>query len=207
MSSRPTYWRKACTELARNDSKMADLIVQFHDSYLEGGRDAFTTLCRAIVGQQISLSAADSIWDRLSAHFGKMKPLVIHRCRIQTLRNCGLSLQKAGYLKNIARFFIDQRITSAYWRRHQFEELQTQMLNIKGVGHWTFQMFAIFYLKHPDILPLGDLGLLNAIYCHYNHGVELSPKRLQMITNQWVPWRTVATWYLWRSIDPEAVVY
>ena len=207
MSPRPSYWQKACVELAQNDATMAKLIKQFRGSYLEGSRDAFTILCRAVVGQQISLSAADSIWQRLNAHFGKIKPLAIHRCHLRTMRRCGLSLQKANYLKNIARFFVHQNIRPAYWEHHQFEELQTQLLNIKGVGHWTFQMFAIFYLKHPDILPLGDLGLINAIYRQYNGGTQLSPKRVQAITEHWVPWRTVATWYLWRSIDPDPVTY
>ena len=209
MSSKkyPSYWRQACSELSASDPVMAKLIKRFKRSYLSGGRDAFTTLCRAIVGQQISLQAADSIWRRLEIHFGTIKPQAIHRCHFNTLRRCGLSAQKAQYLKNIAAFFIHQKITPSYWRRYPFEELQSTLLTIKGVGHWTFQMFAIFYLKYPDILPLGDLGLLNAIYKEYNHGKKLPPRSLHKITMRWSPWGTVATWYLWRSIDPEPVMY
>lgn len=205
--TRPEYWQQACAELSVRDPIMANLIKRFKRSYLSGGRDAFVTLCRAIVGQQISLQAADSIWLRLEAHFGVIKPPAIRHCRIQTLRRCGLSEQKARYLKNIAQFFVSQKITSVYWRRHDYETLRSTLLAIKGVGPWTFEMFAIFYLKSPNVLPLGDLGLLNAIYKEYNHGRKLSARRLAQITAGWRPWCTVATWYLWRSIDPEPVVY
>ena len=206
-AKRPEYWQQACAELSARDPVMANLIKHFKRSYLSGGRDAFTTLCRAVVGQQISLQAADSIWQRLETHFGTIKPTAIHYCHLKTLRQCGLSTQKAQYLKNIARFFVRRKITPAYWHRHEFEELQSTLLSIKGVGLWTFQMFAIFYLKYPDILPLGDLGLLNAIYKEYNRGKKLSTKRLHKIATLWKPWRTVATWFLWRSIDPDPVIY
>ena len=203
----PEYWRRACAELSARDPVMTKLIKRFRSSYLSGGRDAFTTLCRAIVGQQISLQAADSVWLRLETHFASITPLAIHRCHFRTLQQCGLSAQKAQYLKNIAGFFVHQKITPPYWQHRDLEELQNTLLEIKGVGRWTFEMFAIFYLKSPDILPLGDLGLLNAIYKEYNHGKKLSTKKLHKITTRWAPWRTVATWYLWRSIDPNPVVY
>ena len=205
----PGYWQRACRELSACDPIMANLIGRFKQSYLRGGKDAFTVLCRAVVGQQISVQAADSIWQRLETHFGtpQPQPPAIYRCHFKTLRRCGLSAQKGHYLKNIAHFFILQKITHRYWHRHTFEELQNTLLAIKGVGHWTFQMFAIFYLKYPDVLPLGDLGLLNAIYKEYNHGKKLTPKNLHKLAIRWKPWRTVATWYLWRSIDPHPVVY
>ncbi len=206
-NKRPEYWQRACKELSACDPIMAKLIRRFKQSYLIGGKDAFIVLCRSIVGQQISVQAADSVWQRLETHFGTPKPIAIHRCHFQTLRRCGLSAQKAQYLKNIAHFFIQQKITRRYWHRHTFEELQNNLLAIKGVGHWTFEMFAIFYLKHPDVLPLGDLGLLNAIYKEYNHDKKLTPKNLHKLAARWKPWCTVATWYLWRSIDPEPVVY
>ena len=206
-NKRPEYWQRACKELSACDSIMANLIKRFKQSYLIGGKDAFIVLCRAIVGQQISVQAADSIWQRLETHFGTPKPIAIHRCHFRTLRGCGLSAQKAQYLKNIAHFFIQQKITRRYWHRHTFEELKNSLLAIKGVGHWTFEMFAIFYLKHPDVLPLGDLGLLNAIYKEYNHGKKLTPENLHKLAMSWKPWCTVATWYLWRSIDPKPVVY
>ena len=203
----PEYWQQACKELSACDPIMANLIGQFKHSYLSGGKDAFIVLCRAIVGQQISVRAADSVWQRLESHFGTLKPMAIYRCHFQTLRRCGLSAQKAQYLKNIAYFFIQQKITRRYWYRHTFEELQDSLLAIKGVGYWTLQMFAIFYLKHPDVLPLGDLGLLNAIYNEYNHGQKMTPEELHKLAAQWKPWCTVATWYLWRTIDPEPVIY
>ena len=203
----PSYWQQACRELSARDAVLKALIRRFNKSHLEGGDDAFITLCRAIVGQQISVPAADSVWQRLAAHFAAIKPLAIQRCRLQTLHRCGLSAQKADYLKNVARFFVYEKIDAAYWQRYEIEALQSALLNIKGVGLWTFQMFAIFYLKYPNILPLNDLGLVRAIDAQYNHGEKLSAPRLEEITARWQPWCTVATWYLWRSIDPKAVIY
>jgi len=204
---RPAYWTRACAELSRRDPVMARLVREFRGSVLRGGGDAFETLCRAVVGQQISLQAADSVWRNLLAHFGdEMMPHRIHRCHLGTLRRCGLSQNKARCLKNIAQFFVHRRVTPRYWRR-PLDETRAALLSITGIGPWTFEMFAIFYLKHPDVLPLGDLGLVNAMEQQYNDGRRLAAARLRTIAARWEPWRTVATWYLWRSIDPEPVVY
>ncbi len=203
----PAYWPRACAELSRRDPVMARLVSDFSGSCLRGGGDAFATLCRAVVGQQISLQAADSVWRKLLAHFGALAPRKLHRCHFETLRRCGLSQRKAQYLKNIARFFVDGRITPRYWRQRPLDEVREALLAITGVGRWTFEMFAIFYLKHPDVVPLGDLGLVNAMERQYNGGRKLGDKRVAAIAARWAPWRTVATWYLWRSIDPKPVVY
>ena len=203
----PAYWARACAELSRRDPVMARLVEEFAGSYLRGGGDPFATLCRAVVGQQISLQAADSVWGRLLAHFGAFTPHRLHRCRFDTLRRCGLSRQKATYLKNIARFFVHERVTRGYFRRRAFDQVRATLLEISGVGRWTFEMFAIFYLKHPDVLPLGDLGLVQAMERQYNGGRPLGARRRDAIVARWTPWCTVATWYLWRSIDPQPVVY
>ena len=203
----PPYWARACAELSRRDPVMARLIKDYAGSHLRGGGDAFATLCRAIVGQQISLQAADSVWGRLLAHFGAVTPQRLHRCRFETLYRCGLSRQKAAYLKNVARFFVRERVTRRYFREREFGEVRDALIAIKGIGVWTFEMFAIFYLKHPDVLPLGDLGLVQAIERQYNNRRPLGERRRAAITARWRPWRTVATWYLWRSIDPKPVIY
>ena len=203
----PPYWGRACAELARRDPVMARLIKDYAGSCLHGGGDPFATLCRAVVGQQISLKAADSVWGRLLAHFGAVTPGRLHRCRHETLRRCGLSRQKATYLKNVARFFVCERVTRRYFRAREFDQVRDALLAIPGIGPWTFEMFAIFYLQHPDVLPLGDLGLVQALERQYARRGRLSERRRAAITARWRPWRTVATWYLWRSIDPEPVVY
>ena len=207
MAKPPPYWHQACRALSRRDRVMAGLIRRFPDDFLTGGASAFETLCKAIIGQQISLHAADSIRARLERRIGRLTPGNVNRRRHATLRQCGLSENKARCLKNLARFFITERVTGGYWRRHDFDAVHRQLTALKGIGEWTFQMFAIFYLKHPDVYPVGDLGLVNAIQNHYGNGRELARDRLLALGENWTPWRTVATWYLWRSIDPDPVVY
>ena len=186
---------------------MARLIQEYDGCYLRGGGDPFATLCRAVVGQQISLQAADSVWGRLLAHFGAVTARRLHRCHRKTLHRCGLSRQKAAYLKNVARFFVRERVTRRYFQTHEFDQMRDALRTIPGIGAWTFEMFAIFYLQHPDVLPLGDLGLVQALERQYARGRPLGERRRAAITANWRPWRTVATWYLWRSIDPKPVVY
>ncbi len=202
----PPYWQTACAELAACDPMMADLITTFKRPLLSSKSSAFEILCRAIVGQQISVKAADSVWSRLKEKLGEITPRsVVHR-RYDTLCRCGLSRGKANYLRATAQFFIDRDIRPPYWKQ-DFTILRQELLSIKGVGIWTFEMFAIFYLRHPDILPLSDLGLINAVSRLYNKGVTLERSDVVKIGERWTPWRTVATWYLWRSIDPSPIVY
>lgn len=198
----PDYWDTARRSLARKDKIMARIIRSYRGETLIGGRCAFETIARSVVGQQISVKAAASIWAAMEKRFTQVTPEKIARCRKTTLRSCGLSESKADYMKNIAAFFIAREITPSYWKKVSAADARAQLLAIKGVGEWTWQMFAIFYLKQPDILPLGDLGLVGAIRKSYGEN-----KKLEQITDAWRPWRTVATWYLWRSIDPEPVSY
>ena len=184
---------------------MGELIRRFSGDRLRGGADAFETLCRAIIGQQISLKAADSIRSKLEHRIGRLTPDNVNRRRHGTLRKCGLSENKARFLKSAADFFIAERVTDGYWKRHDFDVIHRRLTEVKGVGEWTFQMFAIFYLKHPDVYPVGDLGLVNAVRKLY--GRNLDCEQILVLGETWSPWRTVATWYLWRSIDPDTVVY
>ncbi len=202
---RPDYWQKACRVLSRRDPRMGELIRRFPGSRLRGRGDAFETLCRAIIGQQISLKAADSIRSKLERRIGRLTPDNVNRRRHATLRQCGLSGNKARFLKSAADFFIAERVNGGYWKRHDFDVIHRRLMEVKGVGEWTFQMFAIFYLKHPDVYPVGDLGLVNAVRKLY--GSDLEREQILVLGESWSPWRTVATWYLWRSIDPEPVVY
>ena len=207
ITSAPDYWKEACASLSEKDEVMAGLIKRYRKSHLPGSKDAFITLCRAICGQQISVQAADTIWAKFYRVCKPITPERISRKHISTLQKCGLSNQKANYIKHLARFFVKENITSYYWKNTDENEVYESLIEVKGVGKWTIEMFSIFYLRSPDILPLGDLGLVKAIAKEYQYEGQLRKDEIEALAKIWQPWRTVATWYLWRSIDPEPIVY
>jgi DNA-3-methyladenine glycosylase II len=203
----PAYWLQATRELAERDAVLRELVGRFQGLALGSRGDAFSTLARSIVGQQISVKAAQSVWDRLSGRMGTVAPESLARARLTTLRNCGLSGQKAGYLKDLGRKFLDGSLDPARWPALDDEILIAELVQVKGIGRWTAEMFLMFHLARPDVLPVGDLGLQRAIRLHYNRGRVLSASRIHKIGAAWAPWRSVATWYLWRSLDPIPVEY
>jgi len=203
----PPYWKQATRELARSDAVLKRLIAK-HRGFVLGSRgDAYQTLARAIVGQQISVKAAQSVWERLLAAAGAVSPAVIHAMQHDALRACGLSERKALYLRDLAAHFVEEVFDLARWPALSDEELIEQLVKVKGIGRWTAEMFLIFYMARPDVLPLDDLGLQKAIRLHYANGRVLSERRMRAIAKPWAPWRSVATWYLWRSLDPIPVEY
>jgi DNA-3-methyladenine glycosylase II len=204
---KPRYWANATRELSARDPVMKKLI-DAHRAYALGSRgDAFQTLARAIVGQQISVKAAQSVWDRFVAAHGTITPSVIAASSIEQLRGCGLSGQKSGYILDLAARFHQGLLEPARWKRLDDEALITELVQVKGIGRWTAEMFMIFNLARPDVFPLADLGLQKALQRHYSRGRKLTPARMQRIGQAWAPWRSVATWYLWRSLDPIPVEY
>ena len=203
----PDYWQQAARELAERDAVMRGLVDKFHGLALGSRGDAFSTLARSIVGQQISVKAAQSVWERLSGRLGTVTPASVSRARKRTLRGCGLSGQKALYIRDLALRFRDGTLDAARWHALEDEVLIAELIQVKGIGRWTAEMFLMFYLARPDVLPLGDLGLQRAMRLHYNRGRALSLPRMQKIGAAWAPWRSVATWYLWRSLDPIPVEY
>ena len=203
----PGYWQQAARELAERDAVLRGLVDKFHGLALGSRGDAFSTLARSIVGQQISVKAAQSVWERLSGRLGTVTPASVSSTRKRTLRGCGLSGQKALYIKDLALRFRDGTLDVAGWLALDDEVLIAELMQVKGVGRWTAEMFLMFYLARPDVLPLGDLGLRRAMQLHYNRGRALSLPRMQKIGAAWAPWRSVATWYLWRSLDPIPVEY
>jgi DNA-3-methyladenine glycosylase II len=203
----PVYWQQATSELAERDAVLRGLIVRFSGLALASRGDAFSTLARSIVGQQISVKAAQSVWDRLASRLMGVSPASIAGARRPTLRSCGLSGQKADYLKDLARKFLDRKLDPTLWIDLEDEALIAQLIQVKGIGRWTAEMFLMFHLVRPDVLPVADLGLQRAMRLHYNHGRALSAARMQKIGAVWAPWRSVATWYLWRSLDPIPVEY
>jgi DNA-3-methyladenine glycosylase II len=203
----PDYWQQAARELAERDAVMRGLVDKFHGLALGSRGDAFSTLARSIVGQQISVKAAQSVWERLSGRLGTVTPASVSRARKRTLRGCGLSGQKALYIRDLALRFRDGTLDAVRWHALEDEVLIAELIQVKGIGRWTAEMFLMFYLARPDVLPLGDLGLQRAMRLHYNRGRALSLPRMQKIGAAWAPWRSVATWYLWRSLDPIPVEY
>ena len=198
----PAYWSEAAQALAARDAVLKPLIAR-HDGLAVGSRgDAFCTLARAIVGQQISVKAAQSIWGRFERRLGAVTPAAVCRLRHPSLRACGLSTQKTAYLKDLASRFRRGALDPRRWSELDDEELIAELTQVKGIGRWTAEMFLIFYLTRPDVLPLSDLGLQRALRLHYNRGRPLSLARMRRIGITWAPWRSVATWYLWRSLDP-----
>ena len=203
----PDYWLQATRELAERDAVLRTLIEGFRGLALASRGDAFTTLARSIVGQQISVKAAQSVWDRLAVRLAAVTPESVARARKPTLRKCGLSTRKAAYLKDLAGKFLDGALEPAHWNALDDEALIAELTRVRGIGRWTAEMFLMFHLTRPDVLPIADLGLQRAMRLHYNRGRPLSIARMRKIGSAWTPWRSVATWYLWRSLDPIPVEY
>jgi DNA-3-methyladenine glycosylase II len=207
----PAYWDDACKHLARRDRVLKKLIPQFGDARLASRGDAFTTLARSIVGQQISVKAAQSVWDRFAATVGgpshRLAPKAVLGIETPSLREAGLSARKCEYLQDLAQHFADGRAQPARWGDMDDEAIITELVAIRGIGRWTAEMFLIFHLLRPDVLPLDDLGLLKGISLNYFSGEPVSRAEARDVAEAWAPYRSVATWYIWRSLDPLPVEY
>ncbi len=203
----PAYWLTACAELAAADPVMAGLIARYPDCVLGNRGDPFQTLARAIVGQQISVKAADSIWARFAALAETVAPERIAVLDPDDLAACGLSRRKVEYLVDLAGHFVDARIEPERWKKMDDEAVIAELVDVRGIGRWTAEMFLIFNLRRPDVWPVDDIGLQKAVALHYLGGERPTPKALRQHGARHAPWRTVATWYLWRSLDPVVVQY
>ena len=203
----PAYWHTACDELAAADPVMAALIARYPDAVLADRGDPFQTLARAIVGQQISVKAADSVWARFAEFARHVTPGHVATLELEALAACGLSRRKAEYLRDLAGHFADGRIEPARWKKMDDEAVIVELTDVRGIGRWTAEMFLIFSLRRPDVWPVDDIGLQKAVALHYLGGERPTPKTLRRHGERHAPWRTVATWYLWRSLDPGVVQY
>jgi DNA-3-methyladenine glycosylase II len=169
--------------------------------------DPFLTLARSIVGQQISVKAAQSVWDRLEIKIKKVSPQNIKKIHSNSLKSVGLSRQKVQYLKNLSDAFIKNKIKIKLWSKMNDEEIIQDLIQIKGIGRWTAEMFLIFNLCRADIFPLDDIGMIRGLCKIYNLNYPLNKSEVLKIGNKWKPYRSIATWYLWRSLDPIPVEY
>lgn len=203
----PVYWQDAIVYLSTQDEILASLIAANPDVILVNYHNPFFTLMKAVVGQQISVKAADAVWQRLENLLGTISPTNYLTFTEEELRACGLSHRKIDYIRHIAKAFEDGILNPDDWQTMDNEAVVKQLTSIKGIGIWTAEMFLIFYLQRPDILPLADLGLINAIHVHYSLKQKLSKAEILNLSLKWKPYRTVATWYLWLSLDPLTVQY
>jgi len=206
-AAKPEYWDRARRALARRDPVMAAIIRRHARVHLVPRGDAFHTLSRAVVGQQISVKAAQSIWNRFVGVAVQVLPEKIIRLKKAQLRACGLSDRKCEYLLDLAQRFADGRVYARRWDEMSDEEVIADLVQIRGIGRWTAEMVLMFSLLRPDVLPLDDLGLQKGIRNAYFRKRRISVKTMRRLGESWRPWRSVATWYLWRSLDPVPVEY
>jgi DNA-3-methyladenine glycosylase II len=203
----PAYWDEACAQLMRADRVMRKLIPQHRTTQLQSRGDAFQTLARSVVGQQISVKAAQSVWERLLTQVGEVTPSGILARELAELRLAGLSQRKCEYLRDLAAKFQTGEVHPGLWAEMPDEAIITELVAIRGIGRWTAEMFLMFHLMRPDVLPLDDIGLQRGISLGYFSGEAVSRSELREVAAAWAPWRSVGTWYIWRSIDPVAVEY
>lgn len=205
----PHYWDDAKAHLSQQCPIMAQLIARYEGEGLSGRGDSYYTLMRSVAGQQISVKAADAIWGRIEQAVQPLTPANLLKQSDETLRACGLSLQKINYMRNVSEFFAARDVTPAYWHERTDAEIMNELVTIKGIGSWTAEMFLIFHLARPDIFPVKDIGVLKAIDLHFYPQAKKrkTPAQYQRLAKRWAPYRTVATWYLWRALDPVPVAY
>ncbi|MEY3950396.1 MAG: hypothetical protein RJB21_154 [Pseudomonadota bacterium] len=206
--SAPDYWESACEHLMKHDRIMRKIIPKYPKAeFLTTRGDPFQTLARAIVGQQISVKAAQSVWDRTTALTKKFTAKSVLKLEPTQLREAGLSQRKVEYMQDLANHFENGGLHSAKWDQLNDETIIAELTAIRGIGRWTAEMFLIFYLMRPNVLPLDDIGLIKGISLAYFSGEPVSRHEAREVAANWEPWKTVATWYMWRSIDPIPVEY
>jgi len=202
---RPAYWDKACADLVKRDRIMKKLIPKFGPAHLVKRGDPFVTLARSVVGQQISVPSAQSLWARIGDACPKLAPQPVIRLGADKLIACGLSKRKTEYILDLAQHFVSGALHVDKWTSMDDEDVIAELTQIRGISRWTAEMFLIFNLSRPDVLPLDDPGLIRAISVNYFSGEPVTRSEAREVAANWEPWRTVATWYMWRSLDaPDA---
>ncbi|QCX48273.1 DNA-3-methyladenine glycosylase family protein [Ralstonia pseudosolanacearum] len=201
LSGPPAYWQEACADLMKRDRILRKIIPAFGPAHLASRGDPFVTLARSVVGQQISVKAAQSVWERLVEACPKLVPAQFLRAGHEKLAGCGLSKRKAEYILDLAEHFRNGTVHVAKWAEMEDEDVIAELTQIRGIGRWTAEMFLMFNLLRPNVLPLDDIGLINAISQNYFSGEPVTRSEAREVAANWEPWRTVATWYMWRSLD------
>ncbi|RQS73947.1 DNA-3-methyladenine glycosylase 2 family protein [Burkholderia sp. Bp8963] len=198
---RPAYWDKACADLVKRDRILKKLIPKFGPAHLVKRGDPFVTLARSVVGQQISVASAQAVWGRIEAACPKLAPQQVIKLGPDKLIACGLSKRKTEYILDLAQHFVSGALHVDKWTSMDDEDVIAELTQIRGISRWTAEMFLIFNLSRPDVLPLDDPGLIRAISVNYFSGEPVTRSEAREVAANWEPWRTVATWYMWRSLD------
>jgi len=204
----PPYWDEACKHLVKRDRVLKKLIPQFGEARLQSHGDAFATLARSIIGQQISVKSAQAAWNRFNALIpGKFQPSGVLALKVEDQRAAGLSARKVDYLRDLAEHFHTGSVHVPQWSQMDDEAIIDELVAIRGIGRWTAEMFLIFHLMRPNVMPLDDVGLLKGISQNYFSGEPVSRAEAREVGDAWAPYRSVAVWYIWRSLDPLPVDY
>ena len=204
---KPKYWNKGNIYLSNKDKVLKKLIQTYRNEYLNLNSNYFHSLINSIIGQQISVSAADSMKIKFFKLKRNITPLTVSKLRTTDLRKCGLSRQKILYIRNISKFFLQNKKFIKNINKSSEEEIYNSLIEIKGVGNWTIHMFLMFSYGSSNIFPTGDLGFLKAIAKLYKVQLPISERKLKLLYKKWSPYSSQATWYLWRSLDPIPVNY
>lgn len=197
----PEYWADAKKHLAKCDPVLRKIIRASRDVDITSRGDAFQTLARSIVGQQISTKAAASIWTRFADCAGAVTPAAVAALEHEAMRACGLSNAKARYVQDLASHFASGSLKPRRWARMDNEAIIEDLTRVKGIGRWSAEMFLMFHLMRPDLLPVDDLGIRRAMERHFNSGRAIKKEKMRKIGERWAPYRSVASWYLWRSLE------
>jgi DNA-3-methyladenine glycosylase II len=203
----PDYWNKAKRALAKRDPVLRAAIRSYKGEALQLRGKGFQTLSRAIVGQQISVKAADSIWRKLQFAVVQVTPKTVACAPYESLRGCGLSNAKVLYLHSLANHFLENGSKIRKWPLMDDVAIIEELTTVKGIGRWTAEMFLIFGLGRPDVFPIDDLGLVKGIRRHYANGEPLTKAEIIKVGDAWRPYRSLGTWYMWRVLDPVPVEY
>lgn len=201
------YWDEALEHLRRVEPTFKTLVERFPDERIRSSGSAYQVLANSIVGQQISVKAASAIFGRLTTLLGAWVPEAVSHVSDEQLRTAGLSVRKVEYVRGLAAAFIEGAVDPARWATETDAQVIKELVALRGIGRWTAEMFLIFFLQRPDVLPLDDLGLLQSAARVFGWQYPFDPQVLAERAEAWRPWRTVATWYLWRALDPVPVVY
>tara|TARA_B000000557_G_scaffold89064_1_gene71986 strand:+ start:861 stop:1481 length:621 start_codon:yes stop_codon:yes gene_type:complete len=204
---KPLFWEKAKKYLIQKDKRLGKIINSYPMDFLFSKSDPFYTLARSIVGQQISVKAAQAVWDKFEKKVITVNPSNVKNMHYMRLKSCGLSRQKINYLKSLSDAFLKKKIKPDEWKNYSDEKIIDELITIKGVGRWTAEMYLIFNLCRPDVFPADDLGLIKGICNCYKMDYPIEKNKAITMSEKWKPYRSVATWYFWRSLDPIPVEY
>jgi len=208
MNNSPTYWNKAKKQLMKKDKVMKKLIKKYSDKNLTTRKDVFFSLCKSIIGQQISVAAANSVFTKFKLTCkGKINPKNVNFLKTSNLKKCGLSRQKVKGIKELSKKFLNKSFNPKLINNMTDEEAIQYLSSLRQIGKWSAEMILLFTYNRPNIWPIQDIGLLRAISNNYKKKY-LPPKNfVKKLNIKFSPYCSVATWYLWRSIDNEPIQY